>query len=216
MSVDEAGEEDNGDVKSGEDDSDTGMAKTSVPPVRPSRKSAPPAVGASLTEKMGKLKVDGGGQRFSFDTVAPVFEKEYTKNGSDKFELEFFLPALSDDHFKYELSDDGRQVSLLTATPEWFGEEKRMKTQMGKDVHGNFLCRKNDPRVQGHNKTVQAIRGSNKAAKKKFWGKPQVVKLHVKCEGSPNKSVSLHKTDMDIKGNLQYQAVATLVYRVKG
>ena len=54
-----------------------GMLKTNIPRGRPSRKSAPPTVGAGLTEKMEKLKVDGNGaEYFSFDSFVPVLSKQ--------------------------------------------------------------------------------------------------------------------------------------------
>ena len=61
-----------------DDDRSTGdsMPKPAVPQGRPSRKSAPPAVGASLTEKMEHLKVDGKlAALFLFDSIVPVFFK---------------------------------------------------------------------------------------------------------------------------------------------
>ena len=125
-----------------DDDRYTGnsMQKPAVPQGRPSIKSSPPAVGASLTEKMEQLKVDGKlAAYFSFDSIAPVFSKDYVKNSIDKFEVEFLLSPYYDSFFKHELSADGMKVIAGQATPELFGEEKRTTKQMGKDADGYSL-----------------------------------------------------------------------------
>ena len=86
---------------------------------------------------------------------------------------------------------------------------------MGREQDGNFLYMKIDPRVCGHNDTIQQIRKNSQAKDNKFWGKkPQVIKLPVKCEGPPNKTLSLHKSGVEINGHPQYVMIITLVYKV--
>ena len=76
-------------------------------------------------------------------------KKDYAKNDVDKFEVEFLVQPMSADHFKCNLSECGKFVAFYHGTPGLFGEEKRMKAQMGRDNY-----KKNDPRVQGHNNCV--------------------------------------------------------------
>ena len=71
----------------------------------------------------------------------------------------------------------------------------------------------NDPCVLGHNDSLQAVRKNSKAIKK-VWGKAQVVKFPVKCEGPPDKTSSLHKTGVLVAGSHQYMMIVTLVYKV--
>ena len=85
---------------------------------------------------------------------------------------------------------------------------------MGKDDNGYSLYRKNDSRVIGHNKTVQVVSKTHKAIDGKFWGKAQVIKLPVKCEGPPNITRSLHKTGVQVAGQHQFMRIVTLLYRV--
>ena len=54
---------------------------------------------------------------------------------------------------------------LTVATPEVFGEAKRMKAQMGP----HYM--KNDPQVIAHQNTVQDIRKNSKAENGKNMGK---------------------------------------------
>ena len=127
---------------------------------KPSRKSAPTNVG-NLSEVMGNLRIrdasEFGLNCFSFDWKNPVMTKDYVKNDTDKFELEILVHPMGKDHFKCVLSKCGKGVTFWHGTPEFFGEEKQMKEQMGRDQNGDRLYRKNDPRVQGHKKCVQAV-----------------------------------------------------------
>ena len=174
------------------------MAKTKIPQGKPPKKSATPAAGTGLEGKLRKLKVDdgdGGGGCFSFDRTAPVVKKQYCKNKVDKVEVDFLVPPSGEEYFKYKLRDDGEALYFLHATPEWFGEEKRMKKQIGN------AYRENDPRVGGHDLSVQEIRKKEKADDKKFWGKkPQIVKLPVKCEGPPKKHKHFTKPALRSRG----------------
>ena len=91
-------------------------------------------------------------------------QKNFTKNKKDWAELEFLVMPLDLDHFRINLTEDGLNCSLHVATPEWFGETKRLKKAMDDKWH------ENDPRVVAHDDTVQEIRKTNKAKDKKFLG----------------------------------------------
>ena len=101
------------------------------------------------------------------------------------------------------------ETTLLIATPEFFGEEKRMKGQMGTDKY-----RKNDPRVITHSNYVQAVRATSTAKDKKFWGdQAQTVKLPVKCEGPPMKKWTYIPVGM-IETHRQFVMVLSIFYKV--
>ena len=60
------------------------------------------------------------------------------------------------------MTEDGLNWLLHVATPEWFGETKRLKKAMDDKWH------ENDPRVVAHDDTVQEIRKTNKAKDKNY------------------------------------------------
>ena len=190
------------------------MAKTNkAPQGKPPKHTAPPAVDtASLTQKFAKVKVkdsNNKGRCFSFDCTNPYVYKAYCKNKVDKLELEFLTFPFPKDYFKISLEKGGTEVHLWIATPEHFGETKRMKAQIGRAKY-----KTNDPRAIAQEDAVQEIRGQSKAVNKKFWGeKPQIVELPVKCEGVPGKAWTMHKIT-EVAGQDQYAQIITLIYKV--
>ena len=194
--------------------------KKKIPQGKPPRKSAPSSLGG-LAESLGNLKVKEDEvtktkiEWFNFDSVVPFMQKDYTKNDIDKHEIEFLCMPFGKEHFRCKLSKCGTVIAFWQATPAFFGEEKRMKSQFGKDINGNSLYETNDPRVIGHNRCVQQVRLiKGKPRHKVFWGeKPQFVKLPVKVEGPPNKSSSLLKVGV-INGHRQFMSVIIYVYKV--
>ena len=90
-----------------------------------------------------------------------------------------------------------------------------MKVQFGKDLKGQSMYKKNDPRVIGHDCCVQAVRlEMGKPHHKVFWGdRPQIVHLPVKVEGPPVSSSSLLRVG-EIDGHTQFLTVITYVYKV--
>ena len=116
------------------------------------------------------------------------------------------------EHFRCKLSKCGTVIAFWQATPAFFGEEKRMKSQFSKDTTGVSLYEKNDPRVIGHNRCVQQVRLIKGKSRHKFFlgEEPQFVKLPVKVEGPPNKSSSLMKCAV-INGHTHFMAVLTYV-----
>lgn len=169
------------DVYNQEEDED---AATTMP-----KKIPPASPPVDIESKMGKLRVVGEDKsnkrrkvaQYSFDQKLPFMLKDYFKNNKDYVEVEYMAFPFSEDHFKCGLSDDGWECNFTAATPEMFGEEKRMKGQM----EDNY--KKNDPRVIAHNNVVQNVRSTSNTKDKKFWGKSQTVSLPEQCEGPPEK-----------------------------
>lgn len=209
----EVANDDSGEDKEEAEDTNPAMnSKKSAGKGKPTRKSAPPDVG-SLGESMGNLKVrddlDPKSDVFSFDWKVPVVKKDYVKNNVDKFEVEFLCHPMETEKIKCVLAKNGKGLAFWHSTPEFFGEEKRMKAQMGRDAF-----KSNDPRVQAHRNFVQEVRLIKKPSNGVFWGnEPQIVKLPVKVEGPPTKETCLIKLGA-INGHNQYFMVVTYVFRV--
>ena len=106
------------------------------------------------------------------------------------------------EHSKCVLAKNGKGLAFWHSTPEFFGEEKRMKVQMGREKF-----RGNDPRVLAHKKLVQEVRADKKPIHRVFWGnKPQIARLPVKVEQNPAMETCLLKWDgkNGIAGHNQY------------
>ena len=156
------------------------FSASKMPPKKAPKKPAPPADPIdSITEDLDQLKVVG--VSYSFDQKVPFVVKKYCKNDEDVMELEYMCLPMEQECFKFSLSEDGLNASITVATPEVFGEEKRMKKQMGDKY------KQNDPRAVAHKNVVQEIRENGKMVNGKHWGAPQTVRLSVKCEGPPMK-----------------------------
>jgi hypothetical protein len=150
---------------------------------------------------------------FSFKTIDQVFERpnvSLDKNGvmTDFYEVDVFVGTpVREDSISLTLAPDGRQIHYKKATPEMFGEEDRMKADMG----GSY--RRDHPRVLAHNATCQMIRTTCKAKDGKFWPADedmQIIELNDKCRGAIIKKFSVYPTKFPIDGNVQYSMVMTL------
>ena len=174
-----------------------------------------------ISDDLGGVSLgDDASPRFSIDQTNPFVVKVYSKNSEDKAEVEFMTLPLDKGCFIIKLGDDGMELWVTTATPEFFLEEKRMKKQMGDKF------RQNDPRTSGHKATVQAIR------RKKFnlfsvnntnfvFGTPQKIKLPFKCEGPPEKEfvympfghVNTKDSNNQDISNRQFVLIVTIVLK---
>ena len=125
--------------------------------------------------------------RYSFDNQLPWLKKgPYLKNDKDYVELEFACAPYHKESFQARLTKDGNVCSVRVGTPDFFAEEKRMRSQMGDSYHTNH------PRVCAHKDVVQEVREEcTKEQGDKYYGKvDQKVDLPVQCEGVPNKMFS--------------------------
>ena len=173
----------------------------------PARPSTSKKAADGLAKSLGNMTLKNNSSSFSFEQKSSWVQKDFTKNKKDWAEIEFLVMPLDLDHFRINLTEDGLNCSLHVATPEWFGETKRLKKAMDDKWH------ENDPRVVAHDDTVQEIRKTNKAKDKKFWGgEPQVVPLPFKCEGRVVKAWNFHPIG-DVGGQTQYALIISLFFK---
>ena len=149
---------------------------------------------------------------FSFNWTVPVVIKDYEKNDSVKFEVEFLGHPMKIEHFKSVLAKYVKGLAFWHDTPKFSGEVKRMKVQTGK-----AKFKGNDPRVLARKNLVQEVRGAKKPSNGVFWDdKPQIVRLPVKVEENPTMETCLIRWGgrNGIVGHNQYYMVVRYVLRV--
>ena len=97
-----------------------------------------------------------------------------------EIELLTFPREDQEEAFDVKLADEGLSADITAGVPRAFGEEKRLKSQMGENRYT-----KNNPRVVVHSNRVQKIREDNqgKIKSKMFFGNPQTIKLPFECVG---------------------------------
>lgn len=160
-----------------DEEEDTMPPKKAAPKSAAPKKEAPATSVDELAAGVSGLSVNSKASNFELSFVGPFFVKSYVWNDQYKIQVDVYVPTLGEDNLLVNVSKDGYYLEVTVACPEVFYEADRIMAAnngvAGVDANSHL--------VTAHQDVVQEVRTAY-ATKAFVHGKPQRIKLPVKCQ----------------------------------
>lgn len=160
----------------------------------------------TLAKKMGSMTltpVEPGFKYFDFNGLkSPYTITTYIGSVNntqyDIVEVDLLVLTFPMSWYQIKLDTDGRSLLVTVPVPKWFGEDSKIKKEMGQNYDDNA------PNVIGWLNTVERIRMSYADIDAKFIGTPQVIQLPFKCKMFQATESAAYGNKVNIGDNDQY------------